>query len=182
MSIVRSHSPWSSIRHAFVISQWVFIIVGLLACFRQQELSWLEHPFQPILKGPTIFGVIPSRLMVLRVFDRIKRLGLREYLKFCVKLRGIDFFFGQKSLQSLSVGSPMGGTFNKMIYRMHFLRTTSVFIHILVVVFPVITNLCRHFLGRLFLSQHAYILLELGNKLGRVGFIFMLNINGLRIA
>ena len=91
-----------------MISQWVFVNAGLLACFKQQELSWLEHPFQPILKGPTIFGVIPSRLLALRVFGQIRRLRLHEYLNFCLKLKEIDFFFGQKLLQRVSVGGPYG--------------------------------------------------------------------------
>ena len=37
-------------KDSFVVPSWVLVVIGLLSCFRQWELSGLIHPFQPIFE------------------------------------------------------------------------------------------------------------------------------------
>jgi len=61
-------------KDAFMIPEWVFIIVRLLSYFRHKELPRLRYPFQPVLESLPVLSITPPRLMIFAIFVGSKHL------------------------------------------------------------------------------------------------------------
>ena len=85
--------------------------------------------------------------MILTILGWVEGLRLPKSVGIWLNNREVNFPFGWKPLQSLSVGGFYGGLLGKTLYGMYFLRTTSLFILALVVGFPDATSFGGCFFG-----------------------------------